>query len=370
MRTSLILVLLAGCVNRAGFMLASLFFLLLTACPSSMPRPHGLLGAVPSTEPSMLCIGSVNHGCRSAGDVVRRMQDTSIQLVQAAPAPRGAQGATVVTLRGSDGVIFDAKWRALQTRSRFNDPIAELAAFRLQESLLEPVDFVVTPTAAACIDHSAYRALRHNIEFDMAYPCVPGVLSFWLQRAQSLTTARQHGLVPVPGEERNHGDPWLYEPGRFRSDASYRRNVAHLNVLAFLMAHGDAHEGQFVVTGPPTHVFMVDNSVAFDMGHRDAMNERQDLSRWLVPSIPRETAERLRAFAESEMLSLRVLATLAPDRGHMSARESAPFGSSGERVRRDGERLQLGLTDDEVEGVRVRAQELLRRIQTGLVTLF
>lgn len=232
----------------------------------------GELGAVQVSEPTRLCVGGVRRDCLPVAEIREAMKRADLTFVQGAPAPGGAQGAAVLTLQTPGGLVFDAKWRSLGSASRFNDPVAELAADRLQALILRPEEIVIPPSAVHCQPAESYgRRLGHERDPVAGSRCVLGFLSLWLHGSVGMGEARREGTVP--GEAGNP-DPELYDPQRFESDPRYRRNLAHLNVVAFLIAHGDAHAAQFMVYPDPVHVFLVDNSVAFGLDHRSAMDDR------------------------------------------------------------------------------------------------
>lgn len=325
---------------------------------------------MPGTEPSQMCVGARATDCRPTDEIVRRMRESDLRIVQAAPASGGVQGAAVVTLRAPDGTVFDAKWRARASESRFNDPAAELAVFRLQDMVLEPRDYVVPPTEAHCFDVAAYSVLRHAVEPFPETQCVLGYLSYWLTDVVGLNELRRQGLI-ASAEERPQGDPWLYQRPRFNQDEAYRRNVANLNVIAFLVSHGDAHRGQFVGYRDPLHIFLVDSSVAFDMRHRGAMDDRQDLSKLIVPAIPVETASRVRALDRAALDRLAVLTTLVrDDAGLVLTDDESLFGDPGDRIRVEGRRVQIGLTTTEIDGVFERVRLLRERLRDGSLRVF
>ncbi|MBO6934230.1 MAG: hypothetical protein JJ863_04625 [Deltaproteobacteria bacterium] len=341
-----------------------------SSCHPSRPEPRGELGDVPPSEPTRLCVGGVRSDCRRPDRIRELLATESLVVVQAAPAPGGAQGAAVLTLRTPDGLTFDVKWRSLGSASRSNDPIAELGADRVQRLVLGPGDLVIPPTAPHCLPAASYeRRLGHRRDAFDGSDCVLGIVSLWLHGAVDMNEARRTGVVPG---EAGDADPGLYDPLRFERDARYRRNVAHLNLVAFLIAHGDAHAGQFVTYRDPPHLFLVDNSVAFGLDHRSAMDERQDLARIVVPSIPRETAARLRALTRTDLDELRVLAELRLEAsGRLVATDAGePFGDPDEGARRQGERVQLGLSPEQIEVVWSRVRLLQASLDDGSLGVF
>ena len=343
---------------------------LIVSCLPSPPEPTGELGHAALSRPTILCVGGRTTDCREVEAIREAMGGDDLTIVQAASAPGGQQGAAVLTLSTSEGLVFDTKWRSLDAASRYNDPLAELAADRLQDLILGPHDIVVPPASPKCFEHDEYeRRLGHERAPFEGTDCVLGFLSLWLSDSMGMGEARRRGVVPG---QAGDGDPGLYDPARFESDASYRRNLAHVNLVAFLLAHGDAHAGQFVVYDDPAHVFLVDNSVAFGLDHRTAMEDRQDLARLVVPAIPRDTAARLRQLTLADVARLRVAAELRVEGQRLiSVREPGPaFGEPDERVRRQGNRVQLGLSAEEMDGVWDRVARLQSYLNDGGLGVF
>ncbi len=318
------------------------------------------------SQPTRLCVGTLRTNCRPIDEARQMLAKQSLTIVHAAPPPGGAQRSTVLTLRSSDGVVFDAKWRAMTSASPDNDPTGGLAADRLQTLVLDPDDSVIPPAAPHCFSREEHRRyLHHETSPPGETGCVLGTLSLWLSDAIGLDEARRTVLAGEPGT----GDPQLFDHERFQRDPIYRRNVANLNVLAYLMQHGDAHAGQFVAYAEPLHVFLVDNSVAFGLDHRTAMDDRQDLARLIVHAIPADTAARLRGL--TDLSSLRVLAELRSTDGEAEpAPPSAPFGHPEARVRRSGDRIQFGLKPSQIAGIRERLGALRARLEDGSLGTF
>ena len=340
----------------------------IVSCLPSPPEPTGALGAVRLSEPTALCVGPRSRDCRRV-PAIREALAGPVAIVQAAAAPGGQQGAAVLTLRSPEGLVFDAKWRSLGGTSRFNDPLAELAADRLQALVLPPRDIVIPPAAPQCFEHAEYeRRLGHERDPFPESDCVLGFLSLWLPDALGMGEARHDHVVPG---QAGDPDPGLYDAERFEAEPAYARNLANLNLVAFLLAHGDAHAGQFVVYEDPAHVFLVDNSVAFGLDHRSSMEGRQDLARMVVPAIPEDVAARLRALERADVDSLRVATELRREGRRLVAAEPGPaFGEDDEEVRSQGDRVQLGLTTEQVEGVWQRVLRVRGFLDDGALGVF
>lgn len=339
------------------------------SCLPSHPEPQGELGAVPVSEPSRLCVGGARGQCRPVAEIRESLGAPGLALVQAAEAPGGEQGAAVLTLRTPAGLTFDVKWRAFGTASRFNDPVAEIGSDRVQQLVLAPEDAVIPPATALCLPSDAYEEhLGHERAAFPGTECVLGVVSFWLHGSIGMGEARREGIVPG---EAGRADPGLFDPERFESDRRYRRNIAQLNLIAFLVSHGDAHAAQFVIYPDPVHIFLVDNSVALGIDHRSAMEDRQDLHHLLVPSIPEENAARLRELTRDQVEALRVLVELRNvDEVLVPVEPGAPFGAPDERVRHEGDRVQIGLTAEQIELLWSRVRKVRGMLDEGSLQTF
>jgi hypothetical protein len=232
----------------------------------------------------------------------------------------------------------------------------------------------VPPVVGRCLPDKAYRhALGPEVHVE-TYPgtkCVPGILSYWLTGSMNLRDARREGFFPAPGGDPWHEDPMLYDAERFEADARYRRNLANLNVVAFLMSNRDAHTAQFVLYRDPLHLFLVDNSRAFTVPGNPEMRSRQDLSELVVPSIPRDTAARVDALTRADLERLARMEEY--ERSDETLRRLAPgdpIGDARQRIRSKGARVQVGLNDADLAGVIERARRLQRALREGAIDTF
>jgi hypothetical protein len=238
-------------------------------CGQSLAPP-----AAPLTPPTAWCAGTQREGCRSTAEIEGWLGSPELAIVGAASTSTGIQGAKVLTLSvpGAAGpVVFRAKWRAYSTLSPINDPRRELAAYHVQRLFVDPSEYVVPPTHGHCLDLAEYR--RHVDPTAQptfhGFDCVFGMLSYWLENART------------PAD--------VYDPELYRESAVYRRSVSNLNLLTFLINHGDSHARQFLMVdrrdGP--RVYAVDNSLSFGTFVNTDIGAALDLSRLQVPALPR-----------------------------------------------------------------------------------
>jgi len=339
--------------------LAAITGLFTLACTQAAGPPKAT-----STEPTRLCVDGAALSparCRSARDVEALLGDAPVGLLRSRPTPGGAQGAHVVTLVGPGRDIVEAKWRPLSATTPTNDPASERLAHALQAIVLPPEDHVVPPAVTRCLE----------LPGEPPGECELGVLSYWLTGSTTLRDARRAGLLPMPDGGVWSGDPQLFQPTRFASDPAYRRAVAHLNLVAHLIDHGDAHTAQFVLYRDPLHFFLVDNSVAFGVHRNAEMDARQDLSRMIVPALPADTAARLRALRPAELRALAVVDTWQrTPTGLVRLDGHPPLGDPEARVRRADDLVQIGLRASELDALLARVAALQRALADGSLQTF
>jgi len=173
------------------------------------------------------------------------------------------------------------------------------------------------------------------------------VLQYWLQQVQVVAD--------------------VYDPAKFATDPGYARHVGQLNVFTYLIEHGDANVGNFLLSREPVapRVFSVDNGVAFAFNESDRSEAWKQLR---VDRLPADTVARLRQLtSEGLHRSLGVLAEWKLVDGHWIA--VAPGANLGplRGVRVEADTLQLGLTRLEIDRVDRRRAQLLKLVDSGKV---
>jgi len=227
-----------------------------------------------------------------------------------------------------------------------NRPRYDLAAYELQKLFLDPSEYVVPPTALRMLPLAELRPYAPQAE-----PTFRGsdevlvVLQYWLQEVKVVAD--------------------VYDPARFAADPGYARHVGQLNVLTWLIEHGDANVGNFLLSRAEAspRVFSVDNGVSF------AYNESDRSDAWKkmrVERLPADTVERLRRVDPDELhRRLGVLAQWRLEQGRWIATPPganlAPHGG----VRQEDGVVQLGLRKREIERVAQRLEQLLELVDDG-----
>jgi hypothetical protein len=232
-----------------------------------------------------------------------------------------------------------------------NVPRYDLAAYDLQSLFLDPSEYVVPPTALRFVPIDEFRRYSKDVRrtFSGADE-VLAVLQYWLQDVKVVAD--------------------VYSPGLYSSDPVYARHVEQLNVLTYLIDHGDSNVGNFLIGGSAAgpRVFAVDNGVAFGSAESDRGRVWAELR---VARLPADTVDRLRKISE-DMLRER-LGTIAQWTlvdGHFVAAAAGADDRPTRGVRRDGAQLQMGLTSKEISGVWHKLQDLLERVDDGRITTY
>jgi hypothetical protein len=288
-----------------------------------------------------------------------------MRILASAPAG-GQQDAKVLTLAvpaQSGERVFRARWRALDSESLINDPRKELGAYAVAKLFLEPHEYVVPPTSGHCFPLEAYRAgveAKAPPSFEKeGVDCVFGILTYWLENVTNPEGAREAGVWRKDG---------ILDEQLFQSDAAYRKSVSDLNLLTYLIHHGDSHDEQFLLTKdqPSPRVYTVDNSVTFESVKNPMTLFREDWSAIRVPALSERSLERLLGLRTDDWARLNAIETHRKSDGQLlPAAPEAPIGPSDAAVRWVGLGLQIGLTETEIAGVRHRLSELVSRNRRG-----
>jgi hypothetical protein len=273
-------------------------------------------------------------------------------LVRAAePIGSGRSGGRRLLVELPGGPVVRVKWKAAgRGGDGYNrSPRHEIAAYRLQQLFLTPDEYVVPPTVARCLSKSEIHELGDHAKptFSGGH-CVLGSLSYWLEDA--------HQLAP-------------FSTRRFHSDPIYRRRVALLDVLTHLIDHRDTKPQNFVAAAG--RAFSVDNGMSFSGWRTPRGWFARGWQDVIVDELPRDLVARLRRITPAQLSSeLGTVAELRVRDGRLEPVAPEPPFDTGAGVRRRGDRIQLGLTQDEIDGVWGRLQRLLERVDTGDIGQF
>jgi predicted RNA methylase len=162
----------------------------------------------------------------------------------------------------------------------------------------------------------------------------------------------------------------VYDPSRFAADPVYARHIGQLNILTFLIEHGDSNAGNFLISRAPqgARVFSIDHGVAF--AHNES--DRGELWKVLrVDRLPADAVQRLRTLTEQDLESrLAVLAQWQLRDGQYVAVPPAGNVAKFRGVRLEDDVVQLGLTGNELRRIWRQRERLLKEVDNGKITTF
>ncbi|HSR49757.1 MAG TPA: hypothetical protein VLV83_02950, partial [Acidobacteriota bacterium] len=268
-----------------------------------------------------------------------RLRQEDFSILSWEKAGGGIMGAKKLTLGfHRDGRMIEVKWKKAPRGGDGwnNSPRRELGAWAVQKLFLEPDEYVVPPTAALCIPLEVYRRADEDAKANLpGADCAFGVFSAWLQD------------VRPPRR--------LWDRGRFSRNALYARQVAHLNLLTYLINHHDGRKANFLVSSraDDERIFSIDNGLSFSWSFHNFFIRHWNSLR--VPALPADTVAMLRSISDEDFERLAVLAQFerAPDgvyRPVAPGRNLDP--QKGSRL--EGATLQIGLTQGEIEDLKKR----------------
>jgi hypothetical protein len=289
-----------------------------------------------------------------SGTLERQLGTEPLEIVTAEISRPKAKGD--ITLKAevsfAGGPAFRVKLRRAEPGAEdFNNrPRYDLAAYELQKLFLDADDYVVPPTALRMVP------LDELLEYaPEARPTFRGsdevlvVLQYWLQEVKVIAD--------------------VYDPALFASDPGYARHVGQLNVLTYLIEHGDGNVGNFLLSRAESspRVFSVDNGVAFAYNESDRSEIWKKLR---VDRLPADTVERLRRITREDLhRRLGVLAQWRLEGGSWIAVPPGGNLAPQRGVRQADDVVQLGLRKSEIDRLGRRLTELLGLVDSGQVKL-
>ncbi len=329
---------------------------------SEAPPPPGPVS--PVSSPSHLCqdpdledddfclpVGRVEALMRSGRDRIIEVRVTQSGFSR----PRRLR----VSFAGEDDgdpLVFKVKWKpAPSGGAGFNNvPSREIAAYAAQRLYLDPDEYVVPPTIARCVDVDVHAQTvgREDATFE-GTRCVFGLVAYWLENV-------------TPEGARD------FE--RFETDPAYRRNLAHLNMLTYLIDHRDSRAANFLVSTDldRPRVFAIDNGLAFG-GFKNPFTYSPFMKDWgklQVSRLPGASVDRLREVTRADLDGLLVVVQLEDRDGLLvEVPPGEPLDEEKElRVR--GGIVQLGLNRKQIDAMEQRIRKLLERVDAGEIEVF
>jgi len=288
-------------------------------------------------------------------EIDRVLREGEIRILDVQPS-RGLPGERTyrVTLQSGDHVLGVKYAPAREGADEFNNrPRYELAAYDVQALFLDEREMVVPPTAIrafpldvvqATLVRAGDAANPPERTFD-EWPMTLVALQYWMFN------------VDVPEE--------LPDEDRIEEDEAYERLLGNFNLLTYIIGHSDSNQGNFMQSMDPDwpRVFSVDNGVAFASEESNRGTEWRDLQLDRYPASP---IDRLRGVSlEGLQAQFGVLVQFEIRDGNFVEVEPTENLDPGRGVRRDAERIQLGLTEREIRAMHRRIVRLIERVDDG-----
>jgi hypothetical protein len=232
-----------------------------------------------------------------------------------------------------------------------NIPRYDLAAYDLQSLFLDPAEYVVPPTALRFVPLEEFSKYSPQVKRTfIGADEVLAVLQYWLQDVKVVED--------------------VYSPTLFTTDPVYARHVGQMNILTYIIDHGDSNVGNFLIArstdGP--RVFSVDNGVAFAAGQSDRGRKWAEMR---VDRLPADTVDRVRRITLDMLRErLSVVAQWKLEDGRFASTPQTASLSKMRGVRREGAILQMGLTKPEIDRVWHNVQRVLEMVDDGTLKTF
>jgi hypothetical protein len=331
-----------------------LLILLIAACAGNGPGTDADSGRAPDGGPIVEPVENpVEHWPLDPQTLEVQLTTGRLEILSERYAGAGMTGASRVELRLLDlDRTITAKWKRvppfLDTLN--NSPRRELAAYEVQKLVLEPEDYVVPTSVMRCVPASLFPEPRKHSSGPLPRSsCELGVFSVWIEN------------VTLPDV--------LFDPERFEREPRYARHLGNFNITTYLIRHLDGRKGNFLVSKNEgdRRVFSVDNGVAFG-----GIWYNWFVKNWHrihLPSLPADSMGRLKGLRESDLDSLAVVAEMQDDDGMWRPSPPGPPLDEDKGVRLKDTVIQFGLTEDEIEGLYERIEDLVEDVEEGDIGL-
>ena len=288
-------------------------------------------------------------------ELERMLAEDPIQIVSGQKSRPKAPGD--ITLKADVSFGGRKPFRVKLRRSEpgaeaFNNvPRYDLAAYAIQQLLMDPNEYVMPPTALRMIPVEDFK--RQYFDPAAVKPTFKGadevlcVVQYWLQDVTN--------------------PPDILDKSRFDTDPVYARHIGQLNVFTYLIEHRDSNQGNFLISkaeqGP--RVFSIDHGVAFASLDSDRGTDWLELR---VDRFPKDTIERVRRLTKDELTAkLAVLGQWKLQDGHYVPVTPGKIMGSNRGVRIKDGVVQMGLTREEISGVASQVKRLLNQVDRGKV---
>ncbi len=328
----------------ARAMLALLAFPVVAPAVSAAPSP--LLSAAQDAN-FLLPIGEI--------DMILREGELTVIGIEPS---RGLPGERTfrATVQSGDHVLQIKYAPAVEGGDEFNyRPRYEMAAYVVQSLFLDEAELVVPPTVIRAFPLYVVQAALDMVPGSGTLPAEP-TFSDW----QMTLVELQYWLfnVDVPDE--------LLVRDRIEEDEVYERLLGNFNLLTYIIRHSDSNAGNFVMSGHADfpRIFSVDNGVSFSSEESNRGIEWRELR---LDRYPADAIEKLREVTLDdlhELLGVIVQMEIRDDGNFQGVKPTANM-NPGRGIRRDDQRIQLGLTKSEIESIHRRIRRLVEWVDEG-----
>jgi len=247
-----------------------------------------------------------------------------------------------------------------------NSPRKEIVADLIQRWFLAPDDYVVPTSTLACTPIETFRKYEPGAQPNIpGTRCILGNSSVWLK---NVTFPDRGKLAWVPW----FCTPVIFDHRRFMNDASYARSLSNMNLLTYLIEHQDGRCGNFMISTDPSNyrIYSIDNGISFD----NFWYRNYGVVNWNsihVPAFRKKAIERLRKLTRKDLDSLGVAIEMRADaNGILRVVPDGENMDPARGARIELGRIQLGLTESEIDDLERRIKALLAAVDDGELGTF
>lgn len=341
---------------------ASLSLVFLGACSSARQLPAAEAPeAFEASTPAPLCMptgkSQKSDFCIPTLELGRWLREAKVKIVGLEPTEDGEGGASRAAVELTEKkreVSLELKVKPVPPEGAAfnNDPRKQVAAYALDRLLFDDGEIVVPPTAVRCIPLSALPAPKNSdaepIDGFHESSCALLLLQLWMDGVEQF-------------ERPKDGAP-----------GATLAALGRLNIFVHLIGHRDSNPFNFLQSkSEPRHFLSVDNEIAFSGLLFNPLPKLtgDDWSQIKVDAVSKSLHEALARLTDARLASLLVVTELER-RGDrwVNVPPRAPIDVTRGAVI-EANRVQLGLTEDEVKGIAARRDEVLLRIDKGELRL-
>jgi hypothetical protein len=163
----------------------------------------------------------------------------------------------------------------------------------------------------------------------------------------------------------------LFEESSFLNEPQYAYFMSDLNILTYLIVHGDSKKSNFLVSKDDKRrqIFSIDNGESFGSFPYNFFVQNWNVI--IVPALRKDSIERLRQLRRQDLDFLGVVAQLEKDEhGMLMPVEAGENLDPRKSVRIQDGKVQLGLRRSEIDDVWKRIEKLIADVDSGKIPVF